>query len=311
MKNQNNEFEKLLSYLEEEHKKDKLRAPKLTKEELKINKISSNTKKILEESIEDYSDLHTLSQHKSASTNGFNVEKFESLMRSKLIDKYKKLQSYERPYISVSELYNCMRKNYYYRLRYEIDVKQEFSFSYLHLIQQVGDTIHGIVQDLYDFSEVEKTVVSEKYKVKGRVDAIKDEFIYEIKSIDDNKFNGKFFREHYYQALIYAYILNTEYNYDIKYITIIYIQRNLKKIFPFDISINDKMAIELLDRSKILRTSLSSKVVPEPIGATKEQCTFCTYKKVCENDPCEIQQPFKEKPKKQVKKDDKKTAFLI
>ena len=197
MKNQNNEFKKLLDYLESEQKKDELRAPKPTKEEIKKNKISSNTKKLLNDSIEEYSDLHTLTQHKSASTTGFNVEKFESLMRSKLIDSYKKLQSYERPYISVSELYNCMRKNYYYRQRYEIDVKDEFSFSYLYLIQKVGDVIHEVAQSLYDFSETEKTVVSEKYKVKGRVDAIKDEFIYEIKSIDEKKFKGKFFREHY------------------------------------------------------------------------------------------------------------------
>lgn len=317
MKNQNNEFTKLLSYLEEEEKKTRLKSKKLiqTKEDIKKDKISSNTKKILANSIEEFSDLHVLSQHKSRSTSGFSVEKFESMMRSKLVDSYKKLQSYERPYVSVSELYNCMRKNYYYRLRYEIDVKQEFSFSYLYLIQKVGDTIHEVAQDIYDFSEIEKTVVSEKYKVKGRADAIKDEFVYEIKSIDTKKFKGKFFREHYYQPLIYAYILNHEYNYNIKYATIIYIQRDLKTIIPFDIPIDDKLALELLNRSKVLRNCLSSKNVPEPIGATKEQCVFCAYKKFCENDPCEIQQPFKQKTKKQIKKetkkDDKKTAFLI
>lgn len=323
MKNQNNEFEKLLSYLEKEQKSVAKRAPKPTKAQLKQKKITSNTKKILEDSIEEYSDLHMLSQHKSASTAGFSVEKFESLMKSKLIDQYKKLQSYERPYISVTELCGCLRKAYYYRQRYEIDVKDEFSFAYLYLIQEVGNTIHEVVQNLYDFGEMEKTVVSEKHKIKGRIDAIKDEFVFELKSIDEHKFKGKFFREHYYQGLIYAYILNTEYNYNIKHITIIYIQRNLKKIFPFDIPVDNKIAEELVSRAKILKGCLTSKSVPEPIGATKEQCRFCSFRKFCEKDVCQMIQPFKSKPKKKVKTkkvstkkvepktDDKKTAFLI
>jgi len=226
-------------------------------------------------------------------------------MRSKLIDDYKRMQSYERPYISVSELYYCIRRNYYNRQKYPINVKEEFSFSYLYLIQRVGNVVHDIVQDLYDFTEVEKTVVSQKYKVKGRVDALKNEFLYEVKSIDPDKFENKYIREHYYQGVIYSYILNSEYNYKVKTITIVYFIRTLKKIYPFDLSVNDDLARSFLKRSLVLQSSLQSKKVPEPIGATPDQCKYCPYKKFCGKDPCEVVPPFKDQ------NTEKKPVFLL
>lgn len=303
--NLNNEYSRLLSYLENNQPEIKVVTSKnlVKKQKTKESEEKSQTIKTpdrIEKVAEEIKDVPVVS-----STKGFDVQKFESLMRSKLIDDYKRMQSYERPYISVSELYYCIRRNYYNRQKYPINVKEEFSFSYLYLIQKVGHVVHDIVQDLYDFTEVEKTVVSQKYKVKGRVDALKNEFLYEVKSIDPDKFENKYIREHYYQGIIYSYILNSEYNYKVKTITIVYFIRTLKKIYPFDLPVNDELAKSFLKRSLVLQSSLQSKKVPEPIGATPDQCKYCPYKKFCGKDPCEVVPPFKDQ------NTEKKPVFLL
>ena len=104
-----NEYEILLSYL------DKQKKPKKKSEEfVKVKSFEdipkpNNTEKILEECKEEK--LPT-PQVITNSTLGFDADKFENLMRSRLIDDYKKMQSYERPYISVTELFYCLRNTY-------------------------------------------------------------------------------------------------------------------------------------------------------------------------------------------------------
>ena len=306
-----NEYEKLIKYLET-HEPKKKTVPKtnIVKEQSKEQKASENTKKLLQEAtIEDFADLPTVHINKGTQSNSFDITKFESMMRSKLIEDYKTRQSYERPYISVSELYECLRKNYYQRKRYQIDVKSQFGFSYLYLIQKVGNVIHEVFQDLYNFSEVEKSVVSEKYKVKGRLDALKNKTIFEIKSIDSSKFKGTYLKEHVFQGVIYAYILITEYDYDIENLTIIYVLRDLKNVYAFDIDIDMKLAESFLIRAPILLSALEQNSVPEPIGCTNEQCKWCQYKSYCEDDGYnKIIPPFlkKKKPKQKEKAVEKK-----
>lgn len=308
-----NEYEKVLQYLVDNDIKHVSSAPKKVKpkpkQETKKQRASNDTKKLLEEStIDEYIDIPSVQFKKNLPSKGFDIRQFESLMRSKLVEEYKTRQSYERPYISVSELYNCMRQIYYSRMRYQINVTDLFRFSYLYLIQKVGNHIHDIFQDLYNFTEVEKTVVSEKYKVKGRVDAIQGKNLYEIKSIDPPKFKGKYIHEHYLQAIIYAFILITEYGYEIENITIIYVIRDLKKIHVFDLKVDMKLARSLLERAPVLLSALQANIVPDPIGATKEQCKYCLYKKYCEKDSYnKIIPPYIKKEKKQ----DKEAVFLL
>lgn len=306
-----NEYEKLIRYLEKQEPKSaapapkpKVKKPKPTKKDL----ASQNTKKMLEEAtIDDFIDLPHVHISKTHQSKNFDIAKFESMMRSKLIEEYKTRQSYERPYISVSELYVCIRQNYYVRKRYQIDIKGQFQFAYLYMIQKVGNVIHKIFQDLYNFTEIEKSVVSEKYKVKGRLDAIKGKTLYEIKSIDPAKFKGTYIKEHVFQGLIYAYILITEYEYDIENITIIYVLRNLKTVQAFDIKIDMKLAESFLTRAPILLSALDQNVVPEPIGANKDQCKWCPYKSYCENDGFKnLTPPFMKKEKKKEKKEKQK-----
>jgi len=309
----NNEYSKLLLYLEnllDQNIDSTSKKPKIveSKPSENLNKnVIDKTRRIIEECQEIYSDIPLAYDSGISSSKGFDIKKFENLMKSKLIDEYKRLQSYERPYISVSELYSCLRSNYYNRKRYSINVDDKFNFTYLYLIQKVGNEIHELVQNLYDFTEVEKTIVSEKFKVKGRADALKNEYLYEIKSIDPLKFKNKYDMNHYYQALIYAYILNSEYNYNIKYVTILYVLRNLKKVYPFDLPINDKIAKSFLNRAILLRNSLDKNIVPDPIGSSEEQCKFCLFKKYCDKD--EIKDPKLVTKKK--KEPSSKSVFLF
>jgi hypothetical protein len=313
-----NDYDKLFDYLEyhkksSEREKKKSSLSEVQKEKQK-QKIAQETKKLLEES-----EIHSYIPGKIPNrSTGFNVDKFENLMRTKLIDDHKKLQTYERPYISVSELYSCLRKSYYTRLRYPVDIKEQFRFAYLYLIQKIGNEIHSVVQELYDFTEIEKTIVSEKYKVKGRIDGIKESYLYEIKSVDIGKVQNGYIKEHFDQANIYAYILNSEYGYELEKVTLVYVQRDLKRIIPFDISINNSQAKSFLNRSPLLLKAINNHEVIDPIGANEEQCKYCLYKKYCQKDKCQtLKQPFikekKVKPKK-VEKEDldyKQTAFLL
>lgn len=294
-----NEYEQLLSYLDKQDrpgfKKKKSEQPVKSFEDIPVQKVSE-TKKIIEECQETKS-IDT--PQTTSSSIGFDVDKFENLMRSRLIDDYKKMQSYERPNISVTELFYCIRKSYYSRLKYATDLKKQFNFSYLDIINRIGNTVHDYVQEIYNFAEVEKTIFSEKYKVKGRCDSITQPFLYEFKTLDEKKFTGTYIKEHYFQPIIYAYILNTEYNYNIQTITLVYFFRdNIKrKPFTIDLPTDDKLAIGFLEQSIILQNSIIGKKVPEPWNANLEQCKWCPYITYCENDISTIKKPYEEKKK--------------
>ena len=313
-----NEYEKLLSYLEANtsakgpntsptRRKSRGQVEKPKDEVSQKETIKKSTQQLIEDSqihgyIPPSENPIFKQQNKSI---GFDVDAFEQIMRQKLIEEYKKIQTYERPYISVTEICGCLRSAYYNRLKYEVELKKKFKFSYLYLIQRVGNEIHNIVQGLYNFNEIEKTIVSETFKVKGRIDGIRESYLYELKSIDLEKFKGNYIDEHYQQALIYAYILNTEYDYNIKKIVIVYFMRNLKKVVAFDLPLDNPRAKSLLDRAITLKSSIDKNEVPDPIGATDDQCHWCLFKKYCEVDKCQkVLQPWEKSKKVKAKKKD-------
>lgn len=303
--NLSNHFDKLLDYLDS-HQKAKEIPTKVSNEK----KIEKNTTKKLIEDAKIHSFIPNNLYVDNIQSLGFSVKKFTSMMRSKLIEEHKKLQSYERPYVSVTELCGCLRSCYYNRMRYPVDVNKLYQYPYLYLIQKIGNEIHNVIQTIYDFSETEKTIVSEKYKVKGRIDAIRERVIYDIKSIDIDKFENKYINDHYIQTNIYAYILNSDYDYKIDTITIIYVMRNLKRIVPYDLKPDIKIAEKYLSLSPVLLTGIKNLQVVDPFGATEETCKYCIFKDHCEKDnPKEILQPFLKK--KKIKENNKEVAFLL
>jgi CRISPR/Cas system-associated exonuclease Cas4 (RecB family) len=294
------EYSRLLDYLE--HFLEDGVSSKEDAENRDRKLVEKQTKKLIEEcSVGIHSDTPRLKPYPQS--KGFDLQKFESLMRAKLIDEFKRLQSYDKPYIWVSELVICIRKVYYTRQRYAINLNEQYRFAYLSLINHVGNSVHDFIESLYDFQETEKNVISEKYKVKGRVDGIKEGFLIDIKTIDDKKFKNTYQISDYNQGLIYAYILNTEYGYKIHTITLVYVPRNLKRVIPFDLPMDNNLAKSFLENSLLLQNSISENIVPDPIGATNDQCKYCPYKKYCEKDPTKMKLPFiKDKEKKEKEK---------
>lgn len=288
-----NEYQKFLAYLEDQE--TTYLSTKKEVEVLKVKKIKEDTQKLLDEcKVEQVKKSKPKKQKRKVSPDktGFSVDKFENLMRSKLVDGHKRMQSYDRPYISVTELVSCIRKAYYQRQKYPIDINQQYRFAYLSLINHVGDAVHEFIQELYDFEETEKTLISEVYKVKGRIDGLRGKFLIEFKTIDEEKFKGEYIDFHYKQGLIYAYILNEEYNYNVDTITIVYIIRNLKKIVPFDLPYDHDLAKSIIDKAHLLKQSLTAQKPPDPYNAKKEECSFCQYISYCMKDESQIKLPY-------------------
>jgi CRISPR/Cas system-associated exonuclease Cas4 (RecB family) len=322
MSNLVDEYDKLLNYLQSQkingkrvvaqnplqHKESKVEAEK----EDKRKEVLKKTNQLIDNL---QSSSFVPEKHRMSKQKGFDLKYFESMMRTRLIDEHKKLNSYERPYISVSELYNCLRQNYYVRKRYPVNLNEMFRFSYLYLIQRVGDKVHEVVQEVYNFSEIEKPVVSEKYKVKGRLDGIRESCLFEIKTYDDEKIEKTYEKDHYFQANIYGYILNFEYSYNIDTVVIIYVKRNLKKIFSYDLPIDNTLAKSYLERAPQLLKCLEKTEIPEPLGAKIQSCQYCLYKVFCEKDGFkEITPPYITKNTQQNKEkvdDPKKPVFLL
>lgn len=278
-----NEFESLLKYLEKEKtKKKKINSKKISQPKKKTGK---SPKKEERNKIDEYKDIPSfLPMSKTNLSIGFDVKKFESLMRAKLIDEHIRRDGWDRPNLWVTELIYCLRKSYYSRKKYKVEVSKLYNFSYLSLIQAVGNEVHKFIQKIYAFDNVEKKIVSKTYGVTGKADAIRDNFVLDFKTIDENKFTGSYKKEDYYQGLIYAYILNTEYNYSIDTITIVYILRNLKNVYSFDLPVDNKKGKSLLQNALLLHKCLNDNKVPDIIGSTEEQCRFCPYITYCDGD---------------------------
>lgn len=310
MENLNNELSKLIELFEFHQTQNKGSSKKIKEEPLKENKIleskdlnyyDEKTKKLIDGCKELYKDELSVKDEDLF----FSKDKYERLLRSKLIEGYKKHKSYERPNITVLELLDCPRKIYYERCKYEIDIDKLFKYPYVYLHQKVGIAVHDAISEVYDFQEIKKKIISEKYKVKGEVDAIKEDVVYEIKTIKINDFQNTYIDKHYYQGLIYAYILNIEYSYKIKKVCLLYQFKEHLDVSPkvFVLEVNNKIAESLLNRAIILHNCLEKKIVPEAVPSD-EECKYCLFSDYCKKDGICIK-------KVQEQKQENKTIFLL
>ncbi|MFW6242536.1 MAG: CRISPR-associated protein Cas4 [bacterium] len=294
-----NEYEKLLNIIDEE-KRNKNKNIK------KDNTINDKPKKEFKtnNSFDDYKQLNindyvTKSSNSSSSKNTeFDIDKFKSKLRKKLVSNYYNVRSYERPYISVTEILSCIRKCYYERMKYNVDENKLFSFPQLYIINEVGNKVHDILQSEYDFDETEKVLKSEKYKLKGRIDAIKNNTAFEIKTIDPKEYPINNIRQKDYdQGIIYCYILNNEYGYNINSLEVIYISRNLKDIQVLKTKIDFKRAEKLMDKSIELNKCLRLSKPPLYDKPAEDECKYCHFKKYCGNDKSKVNKEQKEDKK--------------
>lgn len=262
------EFKDILNYLEIEEKKSKLREGSVRLKNPQPEFVVDN--KIIDKKIINKNTAH-----------GFDISEFKNKMKERLISDFNRSRKYRKTHISVTELLQCPRKVFYNRKNYSIDLDEEFKFVNLYLTRKIGNVLHNEVQKLYKFDEIEKTVISEKYKVKGRVDAILDKSIIELKTTDKQKYQDIYDKNHYHQGVIYAYILGSEYGYEITNISIVYIFRDLKSIKVHNLPPDPKLAESFLNRSLIISDCLKKNVVPSITEIKDEDCLYCSYKKYC------------------------------
>lgn len=310
MANESSKYAKLLKYLEH-HEQDipkKIEAKKAKKKPKgDKERVKQLTKEMMKET--EVFSFVPANVKKKYPTEGFNIRLFEEKLTNKLIEDHKKLQSYERPYISVTEVLYCLRSCYYYRKKYSIDLKKKFTFPFLYIKRKVGDAVHGAIQDVYTFDEVEKTVISEKFFVKGRLDALSDVYVIDFKPTET--FRESVDIKHYDQGNMYATILNTDYDYSVKKVVIVYYLLNFKDMQVFNNDVDMKRGFEFLERGKLLKEYIENNIVIDPIGATEKDCRYCPYTDYCQKDkfkkvaPPKLKTKDKPKPKKKVEKPQK------
>lgn len=321
MADEKSKFANLLNYLEAEEaaitKSKKPKQQQVKKPEPKVEKEpkedpKERVRKMTKEMMKETEVFSFVPAHvkKKYPTEGFNIRLLEEKLIKKLVEKYKKIQSYERPYISVTEVLNCLRSCYYYRKKYSIDLKKKFTYPYLYIRQKVGDAVHEAIQDVYSFDEVEKTVISEKFHVKGRLDGLSDVYVIDFKPSD--KMKGEVDTKHYDQGNMYATILNSEYGYSITKVVIVYYILNFKDMQVFVSDVDIKRGFDFLKRGKKLKEHIENSMAIDPIGATEKECGWCPYVKYCQKDGYrEVAPPQvkfqkidkdEEKPKTQIEK---------
>ena len=277
------EFTYILNFLEKEEKKIKK-----SEGSIKPDKVRKNPQqqfivdnKIIEKEI-----------IKNKKIQGFDIDQLQTLMRNELINGFNRSKKYRKKYISVTELLSCPKKVFYNRKNYSIDLNEEFRFANLYLIRNIGNAVHNSIQKIYKFDECEKTVISEKFNVKGRIDAILGKSIIELKTTDKEKHQDEYDRNHYYQGIIYAYILNNECGYEITNISIVYIFRDLKTIKVYNLPTDNDLAKSFLDRSLVISNCLKNDIVPTITDIPESECTWCLYTKYCKKS-----EPLKTKSK--------------
>jgi CRISPR/Cas system-associated exonuclease Cas4 (RecB family) len=271
-----NEFEKLLKFLEDEKEKT---GPKTAP--IKINDRPSFES--FKES--DFrSDVYT---PRSSASLGFDKNRFEKRCKDALAKEHIDRQQYNRPHVAVTDLLKCVRQNFYYRCKYNVNMDKLTNFSYLKMYADVGTAVHEFIQKVYDFKEIKVPVISKLYKIKGEADAASDPYLFEIKTVEQKDLKETEYRQSdYYQGNIYAHVLNSEYGYNFKKVTLIYVFRdNLRKgPYAIDLDVNADLAISFLSRGPILLDAVESNKLPDKIGASDDNCRYCLYKDYCDNE---------------------------
>ncbi|MDP6704156.1 MAG: Dna2/Cas4 domain-containing protein, partial [archaeon] len=200
-----------------------------------------------------------------------------------------------------SEIGSCLRK-----IWYSYNFPSEEKDKDLIKIFALGDMIHDFVVKVLESDknahidsigdEIPFTREVEDFIISGRIDNLillkedSKKLLIEVKSIkqlnglDDAK------PEHKMQLQLYMNSL------DIKDGVILYIDKqNLKsKVFP--LTYDEEMANKIIERFKILHTSLTNNIIPVPEARIEDKgyiCRFCEYE-----DRCYAETPKLEEQKK-------------
>ena len=285
----------LLKYLEEHSLQLKRGTQQTAEAQVEFpKKISSN---IVEVStvVEDFqipSDIKAIEPPvEKIESIGFDSKRFNTLLKSKILEDSLGTSDYQKPYFSVDEICSCIRKTFYERLQFPPDMSKTFLQPFKFVSKIAAVKVEEIVKKVYDFDEVNKVVVSEKFRIKDRVDAINKDCL--VKLFLEAERQTEYKVDDYYKSVILAYILNTEHDYNIKHVTLVYFYNNFSESSSFDIVVKQKIAESYLTRPTALVSWIQKKVTPDPYGSDINQCNDCPYISFCEkDDTVEVKKPF-------------------
>jgi len=190
------------------------------------------------------------------------------------------IQYKSRPYIRPSEISDCELKIFFDRLNFPKDKNIEIKYPYSQMMADIGSIIHLYIQMLYPFDKIEVEFFDEDIKVKGKIDAIIQDTVIEIKTVSDLNWESQ---DHIDQALIYSYVLNKN-GYIINNFEIAKLHRNLKEYKVLHYKYND---ITMQTRLKFLLNKinkiLNSIDIKDPLFLEKDysKCIFCSFKTEC------------------------------
>ena len=219
------------------------------------------------------------------STKSQIVENLESALKTKVINEFEEYRKYPRPYISISEILDCARKVFYTRKLYPINWNEQYVFCYLPFHGSVGQVIHKQLQDLLKLQDCEQSLIIKELSIKGKLDGRMGKDLYEIKTVDPEKYSKhEYIQSHYDQANIYCWLWNKLHPDDIvNHIVLVYACKDFKNVRTVDLDPNFDLASKMVMKAPYIKKCLDENVLP-PACNDKEQCSFCYFKKQCKND---------------------------
>jgi len=188
-----------------------------------------------------------------------------------------------------SEVGNCLRKVWYsYKYPQEIDINKQKIF-------EVGNMIHAFVIDVLKNTRNEKIKLLkselpfdmriDKFQVSGRVDDLlllkveNKKLLVEVKSCKNVEAVKKPHFNHKLQLQFYMYATGVHDG------AMLYIDKNNLKSKVFPVDFDRQEAEKIVERFKLLHTSLLSNKLPPAEGMENEEmkgfCRYCEYGDKC------------------------------
>ncbi len=224
----------------------------------------------------------------------FNLDKINIDFKNKLKSEYLFENS---DYNLIDDVIFCLRKLYFKKMNLEINddhIQNEFQ-------KNINNFINNFFNNIYKFDEFNKIIINDKYKIKTNIDFINNNSLIKIILLNNNDFENNFFIENNFNKLnVDAYLLNSEYEYNINNLIFIYIIFNEN----FNIKIknrklNKDLAKNYLNKSLFLNKCVLNKELNLIDFLLKDECKNCIYFNLCNT------------TKKDKNKEQRKTKFLL
>ena len=259
----------------------------------------------------------TKKQSGRISTGNLDVELNSDVFLSLLKEEYKKNQkasmSYQKKWISPTDICNLCPRKVYYRFT-NADYELQLFYPYSEIITHVGNAVHEWVQSL--LAKVYKDVQSEvkfeipEKKLKGYIDLVyktnEDKtIILEIKTIGDEIHDKQFYGKipHWKQLATYYWVWTELLGKQCDSVQLMYLKRDFKPLklpdgtrdLPFKIFTADPVKLwetyknDILWMYETILNAIEKKQVPDIPPSRlqiikRDECGFCPYQKICSKD---------------------------